>query len=430
MPIFGFSIPYFIIIGIFHFIGAGHTGPLDFETAFYKAIDSRITLFISFVFALFSVYLVFNKKIAEKYKLLTGRIDTILVNINKSNLAHQNEIDKYLKRSKIVFESGINEFDDDHLLIFKKILNELQSYQKNKNTSIHIYAIDNTDPKTWWSDTMTGYLALLSNWYNTSNGKNLVSRIFVCQKNELLSPIFVKTVALHSFMGFDTYIFTIENFKELYNIFKSNNGNKKIIHYKEFLLWFDHSKSNNITVPINFKSGGHIHPNWNNVKGYMSFWEIGTDYNQRQIRIKEGRCSGCKNYYNENMQDKEIKIWFDFIAKENKVQDKNENKLNYWENLVPQYIKFYEYLINKTENEINTICCKNSNDIINNTSIVNKPFGIQIKTTICSNCKIRDKNKCPNYIENEDGTNFDFVSQKNVEYILKEYYNQITMNNC
>jgi hypothetical protein len=64
---------------------------------------------------------------------LSSEVERIKIKINQNS----DEISKHLKQAKIVFEAGINEFDNEHLLVLQKILNELQ---EEVNT---IYEIDN-----------------------------------------------------------------------------------------------------------------------------------------------------------------------------------------------------------------------------------------------------------------------------------------------
>lgn len=357
-------------------------------------------------------------------KSFDDKLDNDIISINKKTDDISSIVDKYLNKAKIVFESGINEFDDNHLLALQRILCDLNIKESNliakdNQATLNIYAIDNSDPRTWWSDTMTGYLALLSNWKSLDNKKNrrTVHRIFVCQKNELLSPVFVKTISLHSLMGFKTYVITHLMYKKLFDDICSNNL-QMTFKEKEVLIWTKSVKNGDkiIETPldVSFKLDKLGHSKvWDYVKCYQSFWEIGSDYNERNNFINKTTSKVIHNFYGHEICSSNIDIWFEFIAKE-KADDKRipDKKLK-WEELPISYILLIQELIKKME------CCKDANEVKHINAEL--PFGIEIKTLSCSVCS-KEKN-CDHSINN--GTNFDFTSATDVREILREYYNKI-----
>lgn len=357
-------------------------------------------------------------------KSFDDKLDNDIVSINKKTDDISSMVDKYLNKAKIVFESGINEFDDNHLLALHRILSDLNLKEETlskegKKVSLNIYAIDNSDPRTWWSDTMTGYLALLSNWKSLDNKENrrTVHRIFVCQKNELLSPVFVKTISLHSLMGFKTYVITHQMYRKLFDEICKTNSNF-VFKDKEVLIWTQSQTEGGVItespIEISFKLDKLGHSKvWDYVKCYQSFWEIGSDYNERNDLIKKTASKDKPNFYGHTINTSDIDIWFEFIAKE-KTDDKRipDKKLK-WEELPKSYIILIHELIKKME------CCKDANEVKHINSEL--PFGIEIKTLSCSVCS-KEKN-CVHSINN--GTNFDFTSASDVRDILKEYYNKL-----
>lgn len=400
-----FIIPYlltFLIYLIFGIKDGPDIGTENLNTlgkSFYAALEQKMALIIGFILAL-------------SYTLILSTLEHFKT---EKNLIEKLEykVDSYLNKTKIVFESGINEFDSEHLFTLKKIINELCKIQLEGNKeTINIYALDNSDPRTWWSDTMTGYLALLSNWHSHNDGiKNgNVYRIFVCSKNELLSPIFAKTIALHSLMGFRTYVFTYKMYDELFNNYY-NELKEPLIEKKELFIWAKKSVSEikENSIPIFFNTDTRRKPKgWQNVKGYQSFWDVGSDYNSRLDSKR--KVVNPTAYYDKNKPLKDVNILFNFIAKE---KDDNEVKSRYWDELAEQHIGLMQYLIG------HSVCCKDDNEVPEHL-ISEKKQGIEIKTLSCvANCA--KKEECPNHSE-DNGASFYFVPQEDISMILEKYY--------
>jgi hypothetical protein len=398
--IFFFLLPYLLGFGFICLIGYPEINGLEknicWKDAVYKTINALWLSFISFVLAICTAIYQFNKDNNEKQEKLTKELDE--------------RIDRTLSHSKIVFENGINEFNDEHLLAFQRILAEL-----DKKELINIYAIDNSDPRTWWSDTMIGYLALLSK----SKHKNNIHRIFVCRKNELLSPIFAKTIGLHSLMGFKTYIIVYEKYKEILNMINrttTNDTSKKYDIEKEVFLWTENE--NQSISPISFSLDKLQHSKkWINVKCYQSFWPIDSDYHFRKKLQDKTESIDASNYYGKSMKSKDIDIWFEFIAKEKDNGISNLYKNDYWEKLPECYLKLMHALLAKM------ICCKEAIEI---PVSLEDMVGIEIKTQKCP-----DEGICPHKpagttcINHTNNNDFDFTTMSSVRRILQEYYNKL-----
>jgi len=416
-PLLAFILPYFGSYFIFYYFGpdlANASISITYKQAFHYAINNIFALFVSFVLVLFTTGFMFTEKINHDQQELLKRLEDKTDQI-------KNDVHLYLNKAKIVFESGINEYDDRHLLALKRVLNSLET---NNSASINIYAIDNSDPRTWWSDTMTGYLALLSNWRTLYSGTSRrgIYRVFVCQCNELLSPVFVKTITLHSLMGFKTYIISFDVYMKLHTQFLAGNDKYKDIKLnKEILIWLKEvvdQDGNKTETPISlsFNLDKLDQPkNWQSVKCYQSFWEIGSDYNERNNLIDKRQIVNLSNFYNYNISSKDIDIWFEFIANE-----KNGNQVNLpvekqdkWEKIPVAYKEFIHFMISKME------CCKDASEV---NQISNPfPYGIEIKTMNCNDCE----KHCSNEVTNENSSKFDFTSYKYVREILSAYYNKV-----
>lgn len=380
------AIPLFTLAG---FYCNEHKGLSYFDSIIRFTIDKYNfgTLIISFVLLAISIFLWMYAKNKKSIREL----------ISNSNEV-KDIIDQHLKKSKIVFESGIHEFDNTHLLALQRVLNALS------NNVTEIIALDNTEPIQWWSDTMTGYLALLAKWkaLDTQHRRRKVSRIFVFDVNELLSPIVAKTVTLHSLMGFSTYIYSKKMFDSIFDDFTKVGD--VIINKKEFLIW-DSPIENKISFELNEKT-------WKNVNCYQSFWTIDSSKYDRPPKEVN---TGWKNYYGQDINSNTIEILFEFIAIEDENGDADadglkEKKIKYWKETPKQYLELIDKLL-KT-----SYCCKDGNEVRNIND--NGNFGIEIKTTNCNNCK----KECKHKNSNDENKKFDFTSGEDIKNILIEYY--------
>ncbi len=327
-------------------------------------------------------------------ELINSKVDTI----NAKVFDNTDLIEKYLNRSKIVFETGINEYDNKHLLALQRVLNAL-----NEEVT-EIYAIDNSDPIQWWSDTMTGYLALLAKWkaLDTPHKRRTVSRIFVFDNNELLSPIVAKTITLHSLMGFRTYIYSKKMFDNIFEDLKKKHS--FIIGKKEVVIW-NSSIENKINFELREKK-------WFNVNCYQSFWDMDSnkyERNQTKSDIK------WRNYYGQIISHKSLEILFEFVSHEDKLGSQNgltKKKLEYWEKTPIQHMLLIDTLVN------NVCCCKNANEVKQIEEVDN--FGIEIKVTNCNTCG----KGCRHETSSQEDKTFDFTPGNEIKDILIEYYSK------
>jgi len=312
----------------------------------------------------------------EKYKLLLAKSSDISENIKQ-----------HLSEAKIVFETGIKDYNDIHLSVFKKILNEIEDYP-NVN---EIYFIDHSDPIQWWSETMTAYMSIIAKW--RANGPNRkVFRFFIYSKNELLSPVTVKTLAFHSLLGFNTYIFREDHFEKIFN--KLFNNDSVRIKMKELFMWKD-SYNNS----VNFKTR---YNDWDNIVFYQSFWNINEHHKNVRKDLQEIPDFPWKDYLNNDKESKEIKVWFEFIPKNEK----------------SKILSFqFEQLLNELRS--NTFCCQFKNDV---NKVKTETFGLKIKTSSCDDCEINrdESNRCVSAKERPN-TKFEYVNSQNIREILYEY---------
>lgn len=248
------------------------------------------------------------------------------------------KIDEHLKNARIIFETGIKDFDDAHLLALQKILNELDKRVSN------IYLIDHSDPIQWWSDSMTGYLSLLAKWRADcgANNRRQIHRIFIFSKNELCSPVTRKTIAFHSLLGFHTYIFEEEEYKFLFEEYKKISGTECNIRMKEILLWDAEPDLH----PVSFKLEKYYTYPWENIIFYQSFWDIDQHQKRERNDLMQNTKYKWLDYHGEPIEKEKIKIWFEFIPK---------NSLT--EIMAKQQLDLIKFLISKS------YCCRHDHEL-------------------------------------------------------------------
>lgn len=391
----------------------------------FKVILSVITVFgIPFIVAIFYAFYVtktddetcqyFNTFLDNLHKFYTdfwgmfiSLILAILATFNLINVKFKSvgdklneRIEKQLQKTKIVFENGIEDYDEKYLFIIQMILNDLEKYHYPNKVN-HLYFIDNSSSIKWWSESMTGYIALLAKWKGRDTDRE-ITRFFIYSKNELLSPITVKTIAFHSMLGFNTYIFSKENFDKIFDEIVSKTIKKK----KEVFLW-----TNSYNRSVNFHTNENVY--WSDIIMWQSFWDIDKhDKNERDTLIKN------EDYpwfdYKENKRlSKNIDIWLEFIPKNNES-----------EKMISEYNKLIEAL------KANAYCCRYEDDVSHITKEIKpKHFGIKIKTQPClsTNCFSTALLKDPRCVSTEDhnGIKFGYVNSDNISAILTEYSNTI-----
>lgn len=307
------------------------------------------SIYISPISILFGLEILFLQMLIRQQAKNRERLNTISTEIttalNSYNKNIDDRIDWHFKHTKIVFAANIEDYNDKHLNALKKILNELDKKSVDK-----IYAIDNSDPIQWWSETMTGYMALLSNWKAQKPGRE-VYRIFVLSKNNLLSYILPKTLTLHSLMGLRTYVFSEDEYNQLFNQFcdeMSKSNEEILIKKREILIW-ENSHQNGADCIVNDSND-----RWENITCYLSFWDIGVSQSERKMGMNV-ESHEWDNYHGKKISTKEIKdMWFDFIPMRSLY-----NRKGNWPNLPIQYQKFINYLIDK-----NSLPCKHNGDIL------------------------------------------------------------------
>lgn len=140
---------------------------------------------------------------------------------------------------------------------------------------ISLCAVDSTDPREWWTNSMLCYLAAISRYQADAlpgYHERRVLRLFVHHPYTFKDPLFVKIITLHKLHGFDTYCLPMDEYLVIYNKFKgSNQFAKKIgptFTKREFLCVGDGMREGNL------KS-----------MGFKSYWNIDTAFNLRSNEI-------------------------------------------------------------------------------------------------------------------------------------------------
>lgn len=177
----------------------------------------------------------------------------------------------FIRYKEIVFNVDMTEsYDAIHIKnLQERLLIAFPSNGHHEGES-HIYAIDATSPRKWWSNSMLGYLAVQADWKAKDvppQYKRSVARIFVMHPLDIRNPLGKKMIILHQLFGFDTYVVIEKPFQKLFNELKSISPFKeeKGFGIKEFLAW-DGCSDQLATANL----------------GYRSFWNISTPEEKRE----------------------------------------------------------------------------------------------------------------------------------------------------
>lgn len=379
-------LPVLVIIFLSIWCYEAPTGDIKPEYGFFY-IDHIITTYKGILPILFSLFILSFSIIKDSRSQFLNKFDKVKKDLD-------NKIDKHLQKTKIVFESGIYDYDENFLSSIQLILNDLE---KNHESVTELFFIDHSSAIKWWSESMTGYISLLAKWQSRGENRR-INRFFIFSKNELLSPITVKTLAFHSMLGFNTYIFREDYFEDVID-----SLNFSSFRQKELFLW-----NNSINNQVNFRSIDGT--DWSNIIMYQSFWDIDKHSKSDRDTLMKSPETVWRDYLENEKRINEIDIWFEFLP----VNDKTKIIVENNNNLITSLIN-------------NSYCCSYRNHI-SSLHKINKPnfFGIKIKTEECTTCGSREiedeKNRCFSPKEN-DGIKFGYVNSKNIGEILIEYSN-------
>jgi hypothetical protein len=127
------------------------------------------------------------------------------------------------------------------------------------------------------------------------------------------------------------------------------------------------------------------------------------------------------NYYDSKKNSKDIRVWFEFIAKEKEQAPSAKPKKDLrWKEIPKQYLDLISRLLSAM------VCCKDADDVPD--SFSSDFCGIKIRTlrkcpdtASCSICC--DGKKCTNITQDKD---FDFTPMSKVKSILQEYYKRFS----
>lgn len=243
-------------------------------------------------------------------------INTNYTNIKEELRTSREHFNHLVGNADIVLKIDIEPLNDNHIKALQKILTGLPN---DVNT---IYAIDNSDPRQWWSESMLGYLAIQSSWVRRNNVRK-VKRFFVFKNIfDVNSKSTQKLIFLHILNGLDTYIILQNDYEKLFNNFKPQDVN---LNYKEFFIW------NDITEQTNHSNAKITEINDlidKPILGYQSFWDIDSFYSDR------GDVTAINQNGHEIGKVKDLNLQFDFIT-------------NRFYNIAESYNNFAKHLCNE-----------------------------------------------------------------------------------
>ncbi|MBF0554252.1 MAG: hypothetical protein HQK96_06775 [Nitrospirae bacterium] len=273
-------------------------------------------------------------------KKLHGNIECNISEYTKIiDINMRNQLKDILGSSRIVFHVDIEPFDKVHINTIRAILGSMPEGVTS------IYAIDNSNPNQWWTNSMLGYLACQAKW-SSKKTENRVHRFFVLSKGEMSSPVGRKLIQLHHLIGFDTYIILDTHYDNILNLYNDTIDDKVL--NREIFIW------NNSTDNTSFLNREKIY-------GYHSYWNIMTPYNERNIK-------NAKDIYGYlvNLESEPIKFE---LLKENIYKN---NSIN----IAKNYSSFITCLMK------NTKTCRKKEDVVHVVSYRNDIIHIPIDIPI------------------------------------------------
>lgn len=196
-----------------------------------------------------------------------------LIRHNKSKMDEliekiEEQIGDKFKNATIIYKTNIAAFNQAHIDLLRNITNQLAANTKPPK----ILAVDYLAPLEWWNESMTVYMAILSNYrYNVHHksedtDNNFITRIFVYDDLDLCNPLSVKTLFIHLEYGFRTIVFSYSAYNKLFKCFKSklSDGERNYFKPKDLLIWDEE------TIEVEIESEG----TYKKVRGYQSYWSI------------------------------------------------------------------------------------------------------------------------------------------------------------
>ncbi len=259
----------------------------------------------------FLVHIKQNFSIYSVLSILVGLIIE-LINIEKRTRKNwdthlsqdKQQIKEILGGSQIVLKIDIKPFIITHL-------NFVMDFTDKLNSQGDIYALDATEPWEWWSNSMLGYLAILSKWVSKYDKK--IHRYFLVSPDDLLAEPKVKLIQLHYLFGFDTYVLL----KNVYEKFVKNSSKTLIKEKREFLIWVKKENENdNNAEPIPIEVCDIMLGNDRKIYGYESFWNVDdSEIDKRNIKVGKSQMpiSELPNKFKLIIKPEDAIDYFDFI---------------------------------------------------------------------------------------------------------------------
>ncbi|MBF0567497.1 MAG: hypothetical protein HQK95_01385 [Nitrospirae bacterium] len=227
------------------------------------------------------------------------------------------QLNDTLDKAKIVIHMGIEPLNTLNIKTVRGILDLIP------DSVTQIYAIDNTHPNHWWTNSMLGYLACQAKWA-AKKSANKIHRYFVLSKGEMRSVAGKKIVQIHHLMGFETYLILEDYYNEQVDKFYKMMADKRFIdtneeiYNRELLVW------NNSTTYSSTYDDELIY-------GYHSWWDVRTTQEDRMSMTT------AKNIHGKDIQLNKLMIE---LLKKHKFDDNNNRS----EEIVERYLTFINKL--------------------------------------------------------------------------------------
>ncbi|MDO8142201.1 MAG: hypothetical protein Q6358_11935, partial [Candidatus Brocadiales bacterium] len=150
-----------------------------------------LDVFFGIIFGFLSLYDKFDKKWSEYESKTTYTLQEHLKNTKQA-------LDIFINDKQIVLNIDTTEhFNSAHISdlqdrLDKAFPNPDIRDDGTPSRKAHIYALDSTSPRQWWTESMLGYLAVIAAWKGKDappKSKHVVSRIFVYHPWEIKHPL-------------------------------------------------------------------------------------------------------------------------------------------------------------------------------------------------------------------------------------------------
>jgi hypothetical protein len=128
------------------------------------------------------------------------RLDGVHANCERTLAFHLCHVSRVVEKKA---EMAIHDFDERHIEDFQTLVSNCGKRAQG------IIAVDASDVRQWWINSMIGYLAI-----QASLGLKSVKRVFVWPRDQIGAEEGRKFLILHTLLGFETYVTTLEVYRE------------------------------------------------------------------------------------------------------------------------------------------------------------------------------------------------------------------------